>query len=147
MVGGAGPQRTLPLTARYADVWNTGGRSPEAFREASTRLDELLVKRGRQPKDVRRTLMLQVLAYRNESELAQRVRYRRANEPGLSPKELLASFKACSPHVIAGSPAECAEQIKAYERVGVDEIMVQRLDLDDDEGLQLIAEEVMPRVG
>ena len=146
MVGGSGPLRTLPLTARYADIWNTGGRTPEAFKESSERLDELLVKRGRQPGDVRRTLMQQVLCYRNDAELAQRVRYRAASEPGLSPKELLASFKARSPHVIAGSPAECVEQIKAYERVGVEEIMVQRMDLDDDEGLQLIAEEVLPHV-
>ena len=38
------------------------------------------------------------------------------------------------------------EQIKAYERAGVEEIMVQRLDLDDDEGLQIIAEEVLTQV-
>jgi alkanesulfonate monooxygenase SsuD/methylene tetrahydromethanopterin reductase-like flavin-dependent oxidoreductase (luciferase family) len=38
LVGGAGPGRTLPLTARHADAWNTGGRSPAAFREASTLL-------------------------------------------------------------------------------------------------------------
>jgi gamma-glutamyl phosphate reductase len=37
------------------------------------------------------------------------------------------------------------EQIRAYARVGVAEIMVQRLDLDD-EGLQIIAEEVRPHV-
>jgi alkanesulfonate monooxygenase SsuD/methylene tetrahydromethanopterin reductase-like flavin-dependent oxidoreductase (luciferase family) len=147
MVGGSGPQRTLPMVARYADAWNAGPRAPEAFEESSTRLDELLAKRGRQPRDVRRTLMQQVLCYRNEAELAQRVRYRAESEPGLSPKELLASFKARSPHVIAGSPAECAEQVKAYEKVGVEEIMVQRLDLDDDEGLQLIAEELLPLVG
>ena len=148
MVGGAGPQRTLPLTARYADIWNTGGgRGPEGYREASTRLDELLVKYDRQPRDVRRTLMAQVIAYRNDAELAQRMRYRQANEPGLSPKELLASFLQRSPHAITGSPAECVEQIKAFERVGVEEIMVQRMDLDDDDGLRIIAEEVLPLVG
>jgi alkanesulfonate monooxygenase SsuD/methylene tetrahydromethanopterin reductase-like flavin-dependent oxidoreductase (luciferase family) len=48
--------------------------------------------------------------------------------------------------VIAGSPAQVIEQIEAYTRVGVAEIMVQRLDLDDDEGLQIIAEEVRPHV-
>lgn len=146
MVGGSGPRRTLPLTARYADVWNAGPRTPEAFAESSERLDELLVESGRQPKELRRTLMQQVVPFRNDAELAQRMRYRQANEPGLSPRELLASFRSRSPHVIAGSPAECVEQIKAYERVGVEEIMVQRMDLDDDEALQLIAEEVLPHV-
>jgi alkanesulfonate monooxygenase SsuD/methylene tetrahydromethanopterin reductase-like flavin-dependent oxidoreductase (luciferase family) len=147
MVGGAGRQRTLPLTARYADVWNTGGGAgPDGYKEASTRLDELLVKRGRQPSDVRRTLMAQVIPFRNDAELEQRMRHQ-ASEPGTSPKELLASIRQRSPHAITGSPAECVERIGAFERVGVDEIMVQRMDLDDDEGLQLIAEEVMPQVG
>jgi alkanesulfonate monooxygenase SsuD/methylene tetrahydromethanopterin reductase-like flavin-dependent oxidoreductase (luciferase family) len=147
MVGGSGPLRTLPLTAKYADIWNTGGRSPEVFKESSDRLDELLVKRGRRPKDVRRTLMAQVIPFRNDAELAQRMRDRQASEPGASPKELLASMKTRSPHLIAGSPAECVELIKAYERVGVEEIMVQRMDLDDDEGLELVAQEVMPHLG
>ena len=49
MVGGSGPRRTLPLAARYADVWNAGPRPAEAFAESSTRLDELLVARGRAP--------------------------------------------------------------------------------------------------
>jgi alkanesulfonate monooxygenase SsuD/methylene tetrahydromethanopterin reductase-like flavin-dependent oxidoreductase (luciferase family) len=148
MVGGAGPQRTLPLTARYADVWNTGGnRGPEGYKEPSARLDELLVKRGRKPSDVRRTLMAQVIPFRNDAELAQRMRFRQEAEPGLSPKELLASMRERSPHGIVGSPAECVEKIKAYQAVGVQEIMVQRMDLDDDEGIQLIAEEVMPHVG
>jgi alkanesulfonate monooxygenase SsuD/methylene tetrahydromethanopterin reductase-like flavin-dependent oxidoreductase (luciferase family) len=146
MVGGSGPRRTLPLAARYADVWNAGPRSAEAFAESSTRLDELLVARGRAPQVVRRTLMQQVLCYRNPGELARRVRYRAQNEPGLSPEELLAGLRARSPHVVAGAPAECIEQLKAYERAGVEEVMVQRLDLDDDEGLQLIAEEVLPAV-
>jgi alkanesulfonate monooxygenase SsuD/methylene tetrahydromethanopterin reductase-like flavin-dependent oxidoreductase (luciferase family) len=147
MVGGAGPQRTLPLTARYADVWNTGGgRGPEGYKEASDRLDELLAKRGRKPSDVRRTLMAAVLPFRNEAELAQRLRYRAAAEPGTPPKELLAGMLERSPHAIVGSPAECVEKIKAFEAVGVQEIMVQRHDLDDDDGIRLVAEEVMPHV-
>jgi alkanesulfonate monooxygenase SsuD/methylene tetrahydromethanopterin reductase-like flavin-dependent oxidoreductase (luciferase family) len=147
MVGGAGPQRTLPLTARYADAWNTGGgRGPEGYREASDRLDELLAGRGRKPSDVRRTVMAQVIPFRNDAELAQRMRDRRPGEEGLSPREVLAGLKERSPHSIAGSPAECVERIEAFAKVGVQEIMVQRLDLDDDEGLQLIAEEVMPKV-
>ena len=147
MVGGSGPLRTLPLTAKYADVWNTGGRAPEVFKESSDRLDELLVKRGRQPKDVKRTLMAAVMPYRNDAELAQRMLFRQETAPGASPKELLAALLERSPHAIVGSPAECVEKIKAYEKVGVQEIMVQRNDLDDDEGIELVAKEVMPHVG
>ncbi|MCC6628060.1 MAG: LLM class flavin-dependent oxidoreductase [Chloroflexi bacterium] len=147
LIGGAGPKRTLPLTARYADVWNTGSRSPDAFRESSTLLDELLVRAGRQPGDVRRTLMIQVICYRTEAELGQRLGHVAPPHPAASPSETLAALRARSPHVIAGSPAEVIDRIAAYAAAGVQEIMVQRLDLDDMDGLQIIAEEVAPHVG
>jgi alkanesulfonate monooxygenase SsuD/methylene tetrahydromethanopterin reductase-like flavin-dependent oxidoreductase (luciferase family) len=146
LVGGAGPRRTLPLTARYADAWNTGGRSPAAFREASTLLDEAIVKAGRRPGDVKRTLMQQVICYRNEAELGGRLRRLTVRQPGEAPAALLAALRERSPHTIAGSPAEVIEQIAAYAAAGVEEIMVQRLDLDDLDGLQIIAEEVLPHV-
>jgi alkanesulfonate monooxygenase SsuD/methylene tetrahydromethanopterin reductase-like flavin-dependent oxidoreductase (luciferase family) len=144
LIGGSGPKRTLPLTARYADAWNAGGQSPAQFRENSARLDELIVKAGRQPRDVRRTLMQQVICYRDEAELGRRLGF-----PGGGPEAPAARLEALrgrSPNAIAGSPAQVVEQIGAYAEAGVEEIMVQRLDLDDLEGLQVIAEEVMPRV-
>ena len=147
MVGGTGPQRTLPLTARYADVWNAGPRSPEAYAESSRRLDELTVKAKREPRDVRRTLMQQVICYRSEAELDGRLRHVAQQFPGLTGKALLDALLERSPSIIAGSPAQVIDRIAAYARSGVEEIMVQRLDLDDDEGLQVIAEEVLPHVG
>jgi alkanesulfonate monooxygenase SsuD/methylene tetrahydromethanopterin reductase-like flavin-dependent oxidoreductase (luciferase family) len=146
LVGGAGPKRTLPLTARYADAWNVGGRSPAAFRETSSQLDELIVKAGRKPGDVRRTLMQQVICYRDEADLGRRLRFPSGEGSAQSPSARLEALRSRSPHVIAGSPAEVIEQIGAYARVGVAEIMIQRHDLDDDEGLQIIAEEVRPHV-
>ena len=49
MIGGNGPKHTLPLVARYADVWNGVFLSPEEFRARSAALDDLLVAAGRQP--------------------------------------------------------------------------------------------------
>jgi alkanesulfonate monooxygenase SsuD/methylene tetrahydromethanopterin reductase-like flavin-dependent oxidoreductase (luciferase family) len=147
MIGGAGPQKTLPLTARYADVWNTGPRSPEAYREASTLLDELTTKAGRAPSDVRRTLMIQMICYRHESELDGQLRHVVDQFPGLRGKALLDALLARSPNVIAGSPQEVIDRVQTYGAAGVQEIMVQRIDLDDLEGLQVIAEEVLPHTG
>jgi F420-dependent oxidoreductase-like protein len=50
-IGGSGPRRTLPLAARYADVWHAFG-SPSSLRETSARLDELAVEAGRDPADI-----------------------------------------------------------------------------------------------
>jgi alkanesulfonate monooxygenase SsuD/methylene tetrahydromethanopterin reductase-like flavin-dependent oxidoreductase (luciferase family) len=52
-VGGSGPRRTIPLVARYADVWHAYG-TPNSLREASDRLDQLAVEAGRDPGDIRR---------------------------------------------------------------------------------------------
>lgn len=52
-IGGSGPRRTLPLVAKYADVWHSFG-SPNSMREASERIDELAVEAGRKPSDIMR---------------------------------------------------------------------------------------------
>lgn len=56
-IGGSGPRRTLPLVARYADVWHAFG-SPNSLREASERVDELAVEAGRAPSDILRAASL-----------------------------------------------------------------------------------------
>ena len=52
-VGGTGPRRTLPLVARYADVWHAFG-TPNSLREANARVDELAAEAGRDPKAIMR---------------------------------------------------------------------------------------------
>lgn len=47
-IGGNGPRRTLPLVARYADVWHAWG-SPKHLSEANARVDELAAGAGRDP--------------------------------------------------------------------------------------------------
>ena len=47
-IGGTGPSRTLPLVARYADVWHAWG-TPNSLRAANARVDELAAAAGRDP--------------------------------------------------------------------------------------------------
>jgi F420-dependent oxidoreductase-like protein len=54
MIGGNGPKRTLPLAARYADIWNATFRAPDEFRALSSQLDDLLRVAGRQPSPANR---------------------------------------------------------------------------------------------
>ena len=56
-IGGQGPKRTLPLVARYADVWHAWG-SPNSLREANERIDQLAVEAGRAPSDITRASSL-----------------------------------------------------------------------------------------
>src|SRR3954451_19094632 len=52
-IGGSGPRRTLPLVAKYADVWHSFG-TPNSMREASERIDQLAEEAGRDPADILR---------------------------------------------------------------------------------------------
>jgi alkanesulfonate monooxygenase SsuD/methylene tetrahydromethanopterin reductase-like flavin-dependent oxidoreductase (luciferase family) len=52
-IGGTGPNRTLPIAARYADAWHGFG-SPASLQDASRRLDQLAVEAGRSPGDILR---------------------------------------------------------------------------------------------
>ena len=52
-IGGTGPTRTLPLVARYADVWHAFG-TPNSLREADSRLDRLAAEAGRDPSSIMR---------------------------------------------------------------------------------------------
>ena len=56
-VGGSGPRRTLPLVARYADVWHAWG-SPNSLRVTNERLDELATEVGREPSSIMRASSL-----------------------------------------------------------------------------------------
>ena len=56
-IGGNGPRRTLPLVARYADVWHAWG-TPSSLKELNERLDQLASEAGRDPDTIRRASSL-----------------------------------------------------------------------------------------
>lgn len=56
-IGGNGPRRTLPLVARYADVWHAFG-TPNSLQESSERVDELAEAAGRDPRSIVRAASL-----------------------------------------------------------------------------------------
>ncbi len=145
-IGGNGPKRTLPLVARYANHWNGTFISVDDFRERSAILDQLLLVAGRDPADVRRSAMLSLYFGRDMAELDRRLSWRH-DEPKYAGKPLnvvIEDLKA-SGGIIAGTPGEVIEQIKAYDNAGADELMLQWWDLDDIDGLRAFARSVLPQ--
>lgn len=145
LIGGNGSKRTLPLVARYATTWNAIALTPEAFRERCTRLDTLLHEVGRQPTEVRRTLMLPLFFGRNEAELEQRLSWRN-NNPELANLSLEQAVTqiASSGRALVGNAEQILAQIAAYKQAGVEELMLQWFDLADLAGLHGFAESVLP---
>jgi alkanesulfonate monooxygenase SsuD/methylene tetrahydromethanopterin reductase-like flavin-dependent oxidoreductase (luciferase family) len=56
-IGGTGPRRTLPLVARFADVWHCY-ESPQRIRELSAQVDRLAETAGRDPRGIVRASSL-----------------------------------------------------------------------------------------
>jgi F420-dependent oxidoreductase-like protein len=73
VIGGNGPNRTLPLVARYAGAWNVVFVPAKRFVELSTYLNELLRAVGRSPERVRRTLMTRVIFGRTTTEVERKL--------------------------------------------------------------------------
>lgn len=147
LVGASGPKRGLPLVARYADIWNTQGLTPEQVAERSELLDGLLLEAGRQPSDVRRAFNAPVICGSTPAEMEARMRgFRRFGEfAGLSHEELVATLREWFVPFI-GAPEEIVDQIRAYEAAGITEVTLQLFDTDDIEGLEVLAQEVLPRL-
>ena len=146
MIGGNGPKRTLPLVVRFADIWNASFLSPEVFEERSIMLDQLLRTAGRNPSDVKRTVMLSFTFARDMEELDRRLSWRK-DDPNYATKSLEAVIEELSKDgSIVGTPDMIIEQINAYGKVGADELVLQWFDLDDIDGLRAFATSVLPRI-
>ncbi len=148
MIGGNGPKRTLPLAARYATIWNGVFLSPEDYRGRNARLDELLRANGRQPGDLRRTMMGGLFYGRDEATLERKVSGVREHSPehANTPLDELLAYLRNERNLFAGDADALVERIGAYAAAGAEEIMLQWYDMDDMDGLRAFAEQVLPRV-
>jgi F420-dependent oxidoreductase-like protein len=130
LVAGRGRKRSFPLAACFADEWNVMFVAPDELRDMNAALDELVSAVGRTPTDLRRTVMQGVEVGRTEAEVEQKLRARAWmswREPGL----------------IAGCGSQLRERLMEFARAGAQRIILQWLDLDDLEGMQILAESVL----
>jgi len=148
MIGGNGPKRTLPLAARYADVWNATFRSPADFRTLSAQLDTLARAAGREPTSIRRTMMTGLFFGRDQATLERKVGGLRERVPELAgqPLDALLAYLRAERNALAGSAETIAEQIAAYAAAGVEELMLQWFEMDDLEGLRAFVVDVLPHM-
>jgi len=134
IVGGNGPIRTLPLAARYADEWNGVYINAHKFAELNDRLDRLLLEEGRQPSTVRRSLMVGTLYGRNQSDIDRQLDAMAARrDRHYSAAELR------DDGMVVGTSQDFREQLEEYAAAGVQRIMLQWLNLDDLDGLAVLA--------
>ncbi|GAB4515965.1 MAG: LLM class F420-dependent oxidoreductase [Anaerolineae bacterium] len=139
LIGGNGPKRTLPLVARYADEWNSLFLNVDAFKEHSALLNDLLAQAGRESGEVKRSMMTGTVFARTDAELKEAIdeRSRRASND-ISADDLMGRG------LIVGTPSMWVEQLGKLQEAGLQRIMLQWLNLDDIDGLEVIARDVLP---
>jgi F420-dependent oxidoreductase-like protein len=136
MIGGNGPKKTLPLAAQYADEWNGVFISHFDYHDRNQHLNELLKENGRDPGSVKRSLMTQIIFGKDDNALDARLAARghdRSKVDELTGRGL-----------IVGTPSAVIDQLSAFVEAGVQRFMLQWLDLDDIDGLEQIANDVLP---
>ena len=134
LIGGNGRKRTMPLAAKYADEWNAVYVGPDDYPELNRHMDELLVQAGRAPSSVKRSLMNRGFVASSEAELRRKIEADpRADEGILDGKQ------------IVGTPSQIVDILGRYEQAGLQRVMLQWLDLDDFDGLELLARDVLPQ--
>lgn len=134
LIGGNGPQRTLPLVARYAHEWNAVYTSHDIFKERNALLDELLAANGRSSASVRRSLMTRV-EIGDEVALQQKFAHATFTLDELRQRGL-----------VLGTAAEIVDQLGKWGEAGVQRIMLQWLNLDDMHGLEILGTQVLPQL-
>jgi F420-dependent oxidoreductase-like protein len=147
LIGGSGEKRTLAIVARYADEWNMTGATPERFRAKSAVLDEHCRAIGRDPTEIERSTMTGFLLGANAAELRRRCEAMQRLIPPLArvdTSEVPAAAQKWG--WMTGTPDDLIASLHALAEAGVDRVMLQHHEQDNDDVLQLIAHEIMPAV-
>ena len=119
LIGGSGPAKTLRTTARYADLWNGYG-TPERIADVSAVLAERCAEIGRPFDDIARTVVLDVVI--RDDEVAARRAWQHVAERHGQLDRIGADGRARGLSA-GGPPSLGADLVRAYEAIGVREVM------------------------
>lgn len=143
-IAGGGEQLTLRTAARYADYTNFGG-PVETFVHKSQVLEQHCENQGTDYESITRSKNFTVLLAEDEADLAakkERVVGRYESILGDAAPAFDRWFSG--PDSAVGTPDQVAEQIKAFEDVGMEYVILFFPEMSyDDSAMQLFSREVM----
>lgn len=133
LIGGNGRNKTLPLAAKYAVEWNGVYLDHEGFKERMELLDGYMADEGRDPSEIKRSLMTRVLFAQDDATLDKRLADMERTRDELKQRG-----------IIVGTGQDVVDQIGAWTDVGVERFMLQWIEIDDMENMQALGELVLP---
>ena len=141
LIGGDGEVRLLRIVARQADEWNSHVAGPETYRVKRAKLEEHCRAVGRDPATIQRSWMAGILIGRDAREVAEKGRWMQSFLTALSSVPAAAAPDELRRRGwIVGTPDEAASQLDAMAVLGVERVMFQWCNLDDVDGLGLLAQ-------
>ncbi|HLU46007.1 MAG TPA: LLM class F420-dependent oxidoreductase [Natronosporangium sp.] len=139
IVGGKGPRRTPEAAARYADEYNAVFLGPAEARAQFARVREACERVGRDTTawPLRLSSGIPLACGRTDAEARRRAE--RLHEPGsaLPPGEA----------PLVGTPEQLVERIGEYAEAGAERVYLRVGDMTDLDQLELVAAEVLPKLG
>jgi alkanesulfonate monooxygenase SsuD/methylene tetrahydromethanopterin reductase-like flavin-dependent oxidoreductase (luciferase family) len=145
--------------AHHADGWNSVPASVEGFGSKWSTVAAACAAQGREAASLTRSLEIQILVAPTRAAVREQLQRIAALPPSArvpvneaavahldaAPADAPPLPTAVAERWLIGTPDEVAEQIAAYERAGVDHLMLWFVDFPSLAGLRLFADAVMPR--
>jgi F420-dependent oxidoreductase-like protein len=140
IIGARGERRTLKIAAAHADEWNVTRVTFDDYTAKRRVLESHCAEAGRDPGAIARSLMVPVIIGRTPAESTARHERARQIFPRVPADE--AGWRVAG--FLYGTPEGVVADLRRWEALGVQRVMLQMLDMEDIEAIQLIAREVAP---
>ena len=144
IIGGRGMRRTPGLAARYADELNAPFNDPDRCREQLRALRAACDEQGRDPDEVDYTVMTGCLVGADDTEVRRRgEQLMQTTGADGTYDEWLSSLRGTW---VVGTPEEAADHLGRLADAGVDGVALQTQLPDELDMIDLVAEELRPRL-
>ncbi|HEY7516913.1 MAG TPA: TIGR03560 family F420-dependent LLM class oxidoreductase [Methylomirabilota bacterium] len=140
IIGARGERRTLAIAAAHADEWNITRVTFDEYAAKRRLLETHCTAAGRDAHAIARSLMVPVIVGRTAAEITARHARARAIFPRVPEDE--AGWRAAG--FLSGTPDRVVADLKRWESLGVQRVMLQILDMEDDPAMELLARDVVP---
>ncbi len=139
---GSGKDKILNLTAKYGKGVNFAWAIPvEELFQKFLKLDELMIKYGRDPRDMKKSYGAWAQIYRDEDEKKKHLK-ETAEHQKIKVEELEQRLS----RIIHGTPDEIVSKIKEYKKIGVDHMIWFFPVKEEVEQMQLFKKEIMSKI-
>jgi alkanesulfonate monooxygenase SsuD/methylene tetrahydromethanopterin reductase-like flavin-dependent oxidoreductase (luciferase family) len=136
VIGGSGERRMLRIVAEHADVWNTLAGDLAAYQRRLASLSAHCAEIGRDPADIRKSVLFRAVLADSEREAKERLRELVGDVPPDSP--------ALKGWLTVGTAEQCVEALRPYVDRGAADLLLGVRPPIDWGTLELVARKVAP---